>query len=321
MEKRILTASILLILPMMGLAQDWGYEPPIGPDEWSNISTSYAECGNGMMQSPIAIVSANALDDEVSGLIILNSAIQRNGTLANNGYTVEFQAGETSDDLTNQPTIAIAHAANDPFFSGRILGDNYYLYSLKFHWGSSDSQGAEHRINGDGGVGEVHFIYYNTKYNNFLNAMSQNDGLTIVAFRLQICANSDFSTIFGANNEHLDKLSVNGSSVTGIPWSLSDLHECSMLFSGVCNDLFYVYFGSLTYPPCSQSVIWWVAKEMRCVTSAQLQILRQQRVSEGGQILVSNYRPLQDLNGRTIIQTGNKNNGTPASIPQVSDGL
>ena len=315
MEKRTLVASILLSLFTVGLAQEWGYAPLIGPNEWSSISTSYAECANGMMQSPINILTADVSGDEGSGLLLLNSDKQRDGTLSNDGHTVEFQAGVNSMAI-DQPILTLVHHTDDPFFSGRELGDRYYLNSLGFHWGSSNSQGVEHYINGVGGVGEVQFIYYNSKYDDFLNASSQSDGLTILAFRLQICTSSDFSTIFGATNEYLDMLSGNGSRVTNIIWSLSDLHECRLSISGVCKDRFYVYYGSLTTPPCYQSALWWVSEETRCVTNEQLQILRQQRVSNGGELLVNNYRPVQDVNGRRIVEIGTS--GAPSSISQVS---
>ena len=316
MEKRTLIAFIVLTLSTVGLAQEWGYDSPIGPNEWSSLSSSYVECGNGMMQSPINILSADVLSDEGIGLLLLNSDKLRNGTLSNDGHTVEFQAG-TNSDLTEQPILALVHEASDAFFSGRELGDRYYLNSLDFHWGSSDSQGSEHYLNNVGGVGEVHFNYYNSKYDNYQDALNKDDGLTIIAFLLQLCAMSDFSTIFGTNNEYLEMLSANGSRVTGISWSLADLHECSELFSGVCKDKFYVYFGSLTTPPCYQSALWWVSEQTRCVTNEQLQILREQRVSVGGELLVNNYRPVQDLNGRTIIEVGS--NAVPTGISQVSN--
>ncbi|KAI6650508.1 Alpha carbonic anhydrase 5 [Oopsacas minuta] len=300
---RLIFITILIFVLCSNIrAQEWGYEPPIGPSEWPSISPSYSECGEGTMQSPVDIITDTVvMSEEGTGLFLLHNDMMRNGTLVNDGHTVEFQADDPTN--TNAPTIALVHNGDDPFFTGRTLGDRYHLNSLDFHWGSTDSQGSEHFINSEGTVGEVHFNYFNSEYTNFTTAAQQSDGLTIIALRLRVCANSDFNTVFGTDNEYLETLS-NDESVSGINWRLSDLHECESIIVGVCNDKFYVYHGSLTIPPCYQSALWWVSAQSRCITRQQLDLLRMQRVSTDGAILVNNYRPLQDVDGRTIQQTG-----------------
>lgn len=301
MGRRVLVTILVFVLCGASRAQEWGYESPIGPNDWSGISSVYSECGDGTMQSPINILTDDSTVDDISGLFFFQTNSSRTGTLANDGHTVTFVA-ENPNDLA-APSINIV--SENAFFSGRMTGDLYHLNNVDFHWGSTDAQGSEHSINGMRTAGEVHFIYFNREYNTFENASGQSDGLIIIALRLDVCAYSDFDTIFGSNNEHLSMLSDNSSSIaTGINWRLDDLHECEDFRFGVCREPFYVYFGSLTTPACEQSVLWWVSADNLCITSQQLDLLRSQRVSVDGPLLVNNFRPLQGANGRGVLLTG-----------------
>lgn len=301
----VFSTSLLALFVSIGKAQEWSYSPPTGPADWPDISPSYSECGAGRSQSPINIVIANTVQNEGSGLLFFNNDNARTGTLSNNGHFVEFEA----DDLevrpgNNPPLISIVHDVNDPFFGGRVVGDHYSVFQIHFHWGSISSQGAEHYIEGLGGLGEVHIIYFNQKYQNFSHAENQNDGVLILAFHLKICSNSAFSGLFGNNNQHLEMIRVNGNRESGISWRFADIYNCATDFV-FCIERFYVYNGSLTTPPCSQSVLWWVSDQQLCITDDQLEMLRLQRVSANGASLSNNYRPLQELNGRTIVRLGN----------------
>ena len=302
MERHVLITILVLVLYETSRAQEWGYYSPIGPDDWSNILPDYFECGNGTMQSPINILPADSTVDDISGFFFFQTDSIRTGTLANDGHTVTFVPDDPTD--INAPSINLAHDDDNTFFSGRMTGVLYHLNNVDFHWGSTDAQGSEHSINGTRTAGEVHFIYFNMEYNTFENAIEQSDGLIIIALRLDVCANSDFDTIFGPNNEYLGMLSDNSSSSRGINWRLDDLHECQNFRFGVCREQFYVYYGSLTTPGCEQSVLWWVSADNRCITRQQLELLRTQRVSMNGPLLVNNFRPLQDTNGRQVLLTG-----------------
>ena len=303
MGRRVLITFLVLALCEASRAQEWGYNSPIGPNDWSTISPDYSECGDGSMQSPINIIAADSTVDDISGLFFFQTNASRNGRLANDGHTVTFVA-DNPNDLT-APSINLVHE-NTAFFPGRMAGILYHLNNVDFHWGSTDAQGSEHFINGMGTAGEVHFIYFNRNYNTFENATSKSDGLIIIALRLEVCTNSDFDTIFGSNNEYLGMLSDNSSITTVINWRLDDLHECLEFRFGVCREQFYVYFGSLTTPACEQSVLWWVSTKNRCITRQQLDMLRMQRVSMDGPLLVNNFRPLQDTNGREVLLTGSQ---------------
>ena len=58
---------------------------------------------------------------------------------------------------------------------------------------------------------------------------------------------------------------------------------------------YYTYQGSLTTPPCTETVTWFVLREYAQLSSEQFDAFRH--------ILGNNFRPLQKRNGRAIRST------------------
>ncbi|XP_047309794.1 alpha carbonic anhydrase 7-like [Impatiens glandulifera] len=59
---------------------------------------------------------------------------------------------------------------------------------------------------------------------------------------------------------------------------------------------YYRYHGSLTTPPCNETVTWTVTNKVMTVSREQLKVLRKAIHDKSG----SNARPLQSINARTI---------------------
>ncbi|MDD5717210.1 MAG: carbonic anhydrase family protein [Sulfuricurvum sp.] len=58
------------------------------------------------------------------------------------------------------------------------------------------------------------------------------------------------------------------------------------------NDHYFHFMGSLTTPPCSENVKWYVMKEVQSATKEQITAMRH--------YYDHNYRPVQPLNGRAV---------------------
>jgi carbonic anhydrase len=58
------------------------------------------------------------------------------------------------------------------------------------------------------------------------------------------------------------------------------------------SDHYYHFMGSLTTPPCSENVRWYVMKEVQNATKGQIGAMRK--------FYDHNYRPVQPLNGRVV---------------------
>ncbi|MBN2869353.1 MAG: carbonic anhydrase family protein [Campylobacterales bacterium] len=58
------------------------------------------------------------------------------------------------------------------------------------------------------------------------------------------------------------------------------------------SDHYYHFMGSLTTPPCTENVRWYVMKEAQSATKEQIEAMRR--------FYDHNYRPIQPLNGRIV---------------------
>jgi len=62
---------------------------------------------------------------------------------------------------------------------------------------------------------------------------------------------------------------------------------------------YWTYNGSLTTPPCAESVTWFVFKELIYASEKQMQNFRLLQANEKVKI-VDNFRPVFPLNGRVV---------------------
>ena len=262
---------------VIGSDKKWSYISPTGPANWASMDSKWAVCGNGKEQSPINIITANTVyyHSHIHYYNVNNYII---GTLKNNGHTVEYEITSTS----NSPHFVI------------YPGGTYELLQFHFHWGSIDSQGSEHKVNGWAAPAEVHFVAKNTKYSKD-DAGKHGDGYLVIGVPLVVCHGSDFNSVFGVNNVILNQIHYSPNEVPNIHVRLQDIIHHIM-----CNGRFFMYLGSFTTPPCSEAVTWWVSATPLCITRDQLNLLRYQKVSSQGPALVDNFRPVQPLDGRTV---------------------
>ena len=279
----------LAILPT-SRTQEFGYVPEIGPTNWSTIDPSWAICGDGLRQSPIDVTTAEAEDSTELHLILINEELTVTGTLENNQHAVEFHID--SSDSTRPVFAALYGRPNN--FPDAV----YVLQQFHFHWSADDNSGSENQIDGRSSVAEVHFVTQNILFNS-TEAVGANNGFLVLGILLRVCETSNLSPIFGQNNEYLSQVRAYPDNVQNISLKLEDIYSCD----GPCTDKnrYYVFQGSFTTPPCTEAVIWWLAQDMMCISQAQLDMLRTQNVTAAGPALVSNTRPIQDLNQRTIL--------------------
>jgi carbonic anhydrase len=97
----------------------------------------------------------------------------------------------------------------------------------------------------------------------------------------------------GAENAMIKLLSTDLPTEVDVKYK----NNLPVILSGLmpANKGYFYYPGSLTTPPCSEVVSWYVLKNPIQASSKQINAIQQ--------IISENNRPLQPLSGRTIVST------------------
>jgi len=163
--------------------------------------------------------------------------------------------------INNGHTIQV----NSDGTSQALLGGKVYKL-LQFHFHSL----SEHTINGKHTAMEAHLVH-----------QAEDGELAVIAVMIKKGEYNNFmQKIFKfmpkkAGGKTTNRFAINANDI--LPKDKS----------------FYHYVGSLTTPPCTQIVQWYVLKEPITISSKQL--------SKFNSLYEGNFRPVQEIAGRKII--------------------
>ncbi|XP_020312765.2 carbonic anhydrase 14 [Oncorhynchus kisutch] len=247
----------------------WGYEDQAA---WSS---EFSHC-SGKSQSPIDIDTRRALYDRSLPLITLedydltdSSAL----TLLNNGHTLQ---------LVLPNTMRITSGFDNEFRAAQ----------LHFHWGTKEVPGSEHTIDNVHFPAEIHIVHYNSKYANLSEAASKSDGLAVLGgfIGIGLHENDNYEKILSA----LADVSIEESNTEIPAFNVRHLLPNKL-------ERFYRYNGSLTTPPCFQTVNWTMFNDTITVSRRQLGALEDTLKAGQHQHLTKNFRAPQLLHGRHVL--------------------
>ncbi|XP_043834902.1 carbonic anhydrase 2-like [Dromiciops gliroides] len=255
--------------------QHMGYEPDLnGPEFWYKAFP----IARGSRQSPVEITFSQSEYDSSLKPLKLSYDPGAAKRIVNNGHSfnVEF------DDSTDRSVL-----------SGGPLTENYRLIQFHFHWGCSGSQGSEHIVDGKQYAAELHLVHWNTKYESFKVAVTKDDGLAVIGILLEVgSANSGLEKVVNV----LSKIETKGKDAV-----FTDFDPICLLPESM---EFYTYNGSLTTPPLLECVTWIVLQKPISVSNEQMEKFYSLYFTSAGESpakhMVSNWRPVQPLCGRTI---------------------
>jgi len=258
-------------------APEWSYSGDTGPLFWPSL---YPDCG-GQAQSPIDIP-----------LIKVKKSVAK--PLKFHGYDKPLLAFLEKTDHNVDLKLKDNQVA--PSVSGGYLnGDEYEFVQLHLHWGRNDKVGSEHWLMGHEFPGEIHFVHYNKKYGSIGEAVTEADGLLVLGFFLEIDRESYHGMQRIANGMRQLKW---GNTTTLGPLVLNSI------VGGPINPVNYVFYkGSLTTPPCSESVSWHVFLDSIRISQRDLSFIRTARDLKGN-LISGNDRPVLPINGRQVLVKG-----------------
>ncbi|XP_029307930.1 carbonic anhydrase 14 [Cottoperca gobio] len=279
-----------------GKEATWTYTGLVGQSEWSQY---FPECA-GTSQSPVDVVTTQTkYDPSLLPLTPLGYSQHGNKpfSLYNNGHTVVIKL---------------------PEWMG--LGGLPWLYTavqMHLHWGSGGPShgGAEHTINGQSADAELHVVHYNSElYPDMSTAMMQSDGLAVLG--ILIVTGEETNTAFNNILNYLSRIRHADQKVFIPAFDIQSL---------LPKDLgrYYRYNGSLTTPPCYQSVIWTLFNERVQISQTQLlkleTILYSSKSEESDRMLLQdNYRATQLLNHRVVFASFSAESGKELSSGEVT---
>lgn len=260
----------------------WTYEGETGPENWAK---SFPPAG-GKTQSPIDIESDKAQYDAKLAEKPLKFTYDASCFRFVENTGASFNVTGKSDAKSN--------------VSGGPVEDNFDFLQFHIHWGRHTvKEGSEHTVNGESSEAELHIVNWNTTlYNSPGEAASsdKNNGLIVLGIMLKIGKpNSELNKIIPS----LYEIPLKGQKVT-----LKENLAVQNLFPS--DPSYYTYKGSLTTPPCFESVRWVVFKEQVEVSEEQLNAFRElnnvgdvAECCEGSKIK-HNFRPVCAINDRTV---------------------
>lgn len=230
----------------------WDYGKLHGPASWARLSPDFALCGDGGRQSPIDLPDTISVPENIDSITVSRSRA---------ASIVVTHQEHTNEIIDNGHTIQVS------IYDGNDIRIGDALYRLRqFHFHAP----SEHTIGGRHFPMEIHFVH------------ASEDGRIAVAGVLvrQGVHNSDFDELWSILPHEPGERIV------------PDADEVSIHFTGRPGDVYYRYEGSLTTPPCSEDVHWFVRRAPIEMSAAQIATFTN--------IINNNFRPTQPLNGRRL---------------------
>jgi len=307
-------AEISLLLALTSLAafvygQDnctgvnWSYnnQNKNGPSSWSSLCSGFSACQSTSTstQSPIDISPSNVQTYQRSRALDFFYGTMENAFFFNNGHAIQVTNNITNTTTPVNNTQAADNLSNQNINRNNFIrftlsngntidSSDFYLVDIIFHTPS------EH-------------TFYGRTYPLEMQLVHQNSSGNIAILAYIYSAGGSTNSFLGQMEQKLNQISQGQNTTETI--TLGSLIQ-HMAYP------YLHYSGSLTYPPCTENVDWFVHRNPLVASSAQ--------ISQISNIMGSNNRPTQALNGRSLQpfllnspQTGFTASASKASLASV----
>uniref|UniRef100_A0A8C5HAM1 Uncharacterized protein n=1 Tax=Gouania willdenowi TaxID=441366 RepID=A0A8C5HAM1_GOUWI len=263
---RVVVSQLLLLCHIVGAAElpvqflrnlpeviDWSYS---GSQNQANWGKKYPSCNNAR-QSPVDV------DETFTQVRLQYQNIQLEGW--------DKVTAESTTIHNNGKTVAI-DVDGDFFVSGGGLSTRFRVARLAFHWGrcNATSEGSEHSLSGMKYPLEMQIYCYDP--DNFPNldaAVEEGGRVAALAVLFEVDA--------------IDTVSRFGKSGSIEAFTLRSLLPNN-------TDKYYIYNGSLTSPPCSESVEWIIFKHTVAISETQLEVFCEvMTMEQAGYVMLTDY--------------------------------
>jgi carbonic anhydrase len=256
--KNSITFRFLAFLSLPFLLASCNDDEKTIPESCDGIEWTHHGADNGQDEWVNLCQGYSACGGDAQSPINITNAVSNNSL-----DSLSFNYGTTTVEIENN-----GHTVEFVCEAGSTVSVGGTSYPLKqFHYHSH----SEHQLDGEHLPLEVHFVH---------QASSDSDAIVVGAFFEQ-----------GAENELFAKFLADFPKQKGDP-NFESTEEIELGTLLPSNKSFYHYKGSLTTPPCSEIVHWYVLKNRITASAAQL--------AQFKLILLADFREIQATNGRPI---------------------